>query len=861
MVKGFQSTINELENLVALLNDDKKIDSLYQSILAHRLWDQTRQALKSLTDKDEDQGCWRYFSLKCDTLVRYGEFSGALDSVDKALSRFDKKNTERLLVQKAAVLYHLQRYEEGLQFCEQAGRIAPNFLLIGIQKASILMALLRFTEAEPIFYGVLKQLPKDYQTNFNYASCLFENNKLEEAEKILIKLNKIQMGRPEPHRLLAKIKAKRDGKAFAIEYLKKVTEKIHNYLPLWEDLLAYMASQSSRDDFNTVLIAAEQYFPATNKLRLIESQFYNYLGFYEEAEQAVKIAISRVPSDPAGPLNLISIVLDKGDWKQAASMLQALKNMIPYDYRVHSLEAKFYERLHAYSRAETAWREALKFSPRDVQLAFRLASILTEIEKVDEAKAILKEIGLLRGETLGLIFNRLITNNKVADWIRFDEDFAVIKKDMTIESAALLSLFSMYALPELSPEFLKAVADETAKSHLAANRELGKTLNFPPDVKLTGKLRIGFGSMDFRKHALSYLFVNVFETIDKNRFELFAYSYGPDDNSDIRSRLINACDHFHDVQSLSDVAIAKQIAQDEIHIFVDLAGYTKWTRVGGICALRPAPILVHALGYTFTLGKGLVDYMISDQYVAPIKDAERFFSEKIAYVPCMYPTDPKILPGPPSTRSKHGLPQDAFIFCCFNQAYKMHPRLIDCWATILFSVPNSVLWIWENMPGVGENLKAEFSTRGIDPNLIIPAKGVPLEEHYARLQLADLALDTTPYGSGTTSVNALWCGVPLLGFYADTPSSRGSSSQLHAVGLPELVVEGDFNEYAKRAIHLATHPQELNALRSRLKENVSQGSVLFNPSIYTLALQDLFEQMWHRYEEGLPPDHLFANNV
>jgi predicted O-linked N-acetylglucosamine transferase (SPINDLY family) len=849
-----------LETLPTVLDNDKKVDRIYQQVIADNTWKQAKEILKDCA-LNEDKGCWRYFGFKCDIFTRTGEFVFALVAVEKAISLYKKKDKERLLVQKAAILYYLRRYEEALQACEQAQRIDPRFILASIQKASILMALLQFKQAEMIFRDVLLYLPQDYQANFNYASCLFETGKLDESEKILLKLDKLQPNRPEPNRLLAKIKARLHGKEEAITFLCDVINKMPNYLPLWEDLLNRFANRGDKERFDFYLAKGEKIFSTSNKLLLIQANFYAHIGFHSEAEVIAKQAISRASTDADGPLTLIQIVLDKGEWQQAGNMLMHLKAMLPKDYRIYALEATIYERLHIYVKAEIALLEAVSLSPRDISLAYRLSAVFAERGKIDESKKILEKIGLLYGETLGLVFNRLVTNTKIAEWSNFEKDLEYVKKEMTLRNGVSLSMLPMYALPDISPFFLKELSDEIAKSFLIRSKEQRKILNFPPVIQKNGKLRIGFGSMDFRKHALSHLMVNIFETMDKNRFEIFAYSYGPDDSSDMRARLINAFDGFYDVRSMSDVAIAQKIANDGIHIFVDLAGYTRWTRAGEICSLRPAPILAHALGYCFTLGEGLVDYMISDQYLAPAKDAEQFFSEKIAYVPCMYPTDPKILPPPPSLRSEHNLPQDAFVFCCFNQAYKIHPKLVDCWTAILSSVPNSVLWIWENLPGVDINLKFEFEARGIDPNRIISGKSVSLEEHYARLQLADLALDTTPYGSGTTSVNALWCGVPLLGFYSDTPSSRGSSSQLHAVGLPELVVEGDFDDYAKRAIHLATHPQELNALRARLKENVAQGSVLFNPSIYTLALQDLFEQMWNRYEEGLPPDHLFANNV
>lgn len=852
-------TSPNLQQLSSLLHSDRQVDALYQRVQSRNDWQEARKVLLTCVPF-EQTGCWRYFAFKCDVLVHTTEYLLALEAVDEALKRHPELGSEQLLVQRAAILYHLRRYEEALQDCEKAHRLAQNFMLAIIQRASILMALLRFSEAETAFQSVLVHLPKDYQTNFNYASCLFESGKLDEAEKVLKKLEKLQPGRPEPYRLHAKICASRDGRKAAIELLEQALQKAPGYLPLWEDLAGYVAAEGDSERFAQLIQTGENKHPNSNRLLLAEARFYSNLGFFEEAKASARKAIQRVNNDPDGPLTLIRILLDSGEWQQASGMLLALKKMLPDDYRVHDVEAQIHERLHQYGKAELALREAVRCSPRDVKLAYRLTTILTEVGKMDEAKALLEKIGLLRGETLGLVFNRLTTMAKTLDWSRYDEDLAFVMEKLTPQSAIALPPLSLYALPGIEPEFLRSLADEIAQTHLKASAEQVRKLEFPPRPLRKDKLKIGFASMDFRRHALAHLMIHIFETLDRDRFEVVAYSYGPDDGSDMRARLIAAFDAFHDVRTMSDVAAARKIAEDGIHILVDLAGYTRWSRVGGIFALKPAPITAHALGYAFTLGKGLVDYQITDRWVAPPGEiAERDFSEKIAYVPCVYPTDPKIPPGPPSTRTTHNLPEQAFVFCCFNQAYKIHPQLLDGWVSILKQVPASVFWVWDSSPGVDQNIKTEFARRGIDPERIIPARAVPLQEHYARLQLADLALDTTPYCSGTTGINAHWCGVPLLGFHGNIPSSRGSTSQLQALGLPELVVSGGYDEYIQRAVHLATHPDELKDIRTRLKHKVAEGSILFDPTVYAQSLEDVFEQMWERHEQGLPPDHLYAN--
>lgn len=394
------------EQLPSLLHVDRKVDAYYQQVLAKNDWQEARQVLSACLPH-ESSGCWRYFAFKSDVLVHTHEYVLALDAIDEALRRHGDKKAESILIQRAAILYHLRRYEEALQACEKAHRLAPNFMLAVIQRASILMALLRFSEAEAAFQSVLVHLPKDYQTNFNYASCLFENDKLDEAEKVLKKLEKLQPGRPEPYRLHAKICASRDGRKAAIELLERAVQHCPDYLPLWEDLAAYIAAEGDRPRLAGVIQAGENKHPTSNRLLLVEARFYSSLGFFDDAKASAKKAIQRISTDPDGPLTLIRILLDSGEWQQAGNMVWALKKMLPDDYRVHDAEALIYERLHQYGNAEKALREAIRCSPRDVRLGYRLTYILSEIGKVDEAREVLEKIGLLRGENLPLVFQPL----------------------------------------------------------------------------------------------------------------------------------------------------------------------------------------------------------------------------------------------------------------------------------------------------------------------------------------------------------------------------------------------------------------------------------------------------------------------
>lgn len=847
-----------LPDLSRIISNDRAVDSAYESIVKNKAWDQGRRWLADFSGSEEAAG-WRYFAMKSDILVHTNEYALAFDAVEKAQARHSNKQDERLLVQKAGILYYLKKYEEALLACETACRMAPHFLLARIQHASVLMALYRFKEAEKVLYGILRKLPNDYQTRFNYASCLYYLAQPDAALKELQWLDSHSGIRPEPARLRAKIYLGQGEVAKSVDTLVQATTKYPEYLPNWVDLCYLSLKEGAGIKLEETLARARIHHPHTNTLELVAARIYGEMGQYHDAKAAAKRAIIAARADPAGPLELARLTLDSGDPQEAGKIILALKGMIPDDWRVHELEGALWERMHVYPKAEEALNIAVQLSPRDVRLALRYATVLRQNGKTVEAKELLEKIGMVFSEdSLGVAVERLIAAIKDCDWSEYDELLQRILTELKPEHAVKLPLLNLYAIPEMSAEFLRGLADGIAVHNSTAMQHLRKRFNFPPSIQRKGKLRIGFASMDFRSHALSYLMAQVFELFDHSRFEIIAYSYGPDDKSPMRSRMMSAFNAFNDIRALSDVAACHKIASDGIHILVDLAGYTRFNRVVGIFGPKPAPVTAHALGYTFTLGKDVVDYMITDPFVAELQNAPRHYAEKMAYLPCMYPSDTRYPPGQPIPRSQLGLPDDAFVFCCFNQAYKLNRNLLDAWSLILSAIPDSIFWGFRSDPSVEANLKKEFALRGIETDRIIMSQGVPLSEHYNRLQAANMALDTTPYCSGTTANNALWCGVPLLGLQGDKPSSRGSSSQLNAVGLSQFIC-CSFDEYVEKAIYWASHREELKTIKKQLFDTVHSGqSILFNPKSYTRAFEDLLEQMWWRYEQGLSPDTLWA---
>jgi predicted O-linked N-acetylglucosamine transferase (SPINDLY family) len=375
-----------------------------------------------------------------------------------------------------------------------------------------------------------------------------------------------------------------------------------------------------------------------------------------------------------------------------------------------------------------------------------------------------------------------------------------------------------------------------------------------PTSRLAGRrLRVGYLSNDFHQHATAMLVAQVFELHDRERFEVRLYSYGASDGSPMRARLEQAGDAFVDITGLSDLEAARLIRDDRIDLLVDLKGHTLNARTA-IMAMRPAPVQVAYLGFPGTMGADFIDYVITDPVVTPAAMADGF-SEKLAWMPdCYQPNDRRRQADPPPTRAACGLPEQGFVFCCFNQTYKIRPELFDVWCRLLAATPGSVLWLLNSNPQAGANLKREAAARGVDPARIVFAPLVPSHRNLARLAHADLFLDTLPVNAHTTASDALWSGVPLVTCPGDTFVGRVAASLLHAVGLPGLVAD-DLTQYESLARSLAADPARIAALKAHLRA-ARDTAPLFDSARTTRSLEDLYLRMARRWQDGLAPEHL-----
>ena len=383
---------------------------------------------------------------------------------------------------------------------------------------------------------------------------------------------------------------------------------------------------------------------------------------------------------------------------------------------------------------------------------------------------------------------------------------------------------------------------------------------FGPILKLKRreKIKIAYYSGDFREHPVANLIVELFELHNKDQFELFGFYFGPSDSSKMYNRIKTAFNQFFDVGLKSDNDITLMSREAKIDIAIDLSGFTGLARTD-IFAYRAAPIQVNYLGYPGTMAANYIDYIIADPIIIP-PESQQYYSEKVVYLPNSYqPNDRKReISKKIFTKEELGLPKEGFVFCCFNNNFKITVPTFDGWMRILKNVNGSILWLLEDSPIAMLNLRKEAKFRGVDPNRLIFAKRVLLSEHLARYRLADLFLDTLPYNAHTTTSDALWAGLPVLTCVGESFASRVAASLLKAIELSELITTTQ-EQYEALAIELATTPEKLKSIKQKLERN-KLTTALFDTARFTKSIEAAYKQMYERYQADLPPNNIYIKN-
>jgi protein O-GlcNAc transferase len=632
----------------------------------------------------------------------------------------------------------------------------------------------------------------------------------------------------------------------AIESFKQALKINPNYAKAYNNMGSALYDKgdlkTALKSYKKALMIQPDYADAHNNMGVA----LNDLDHLEAAIDSYEKAISIKPDFTEAHSNMGLALSDRGDQDAAIDSLKQALKLNPCHAEAHCNMGITLKKKGDSDAAIRSYRQALKVKPSYHKVYGNMAIILSEKGDLEEAIDSLKQAIKIKPDCHRFRAHKLHLQSQTCDWPALEQDRGLIAtlgiSTETVDPFAILPL-------EDAPERHRVRSENDTK------KWLGHRIPIPPVARPPQKpqrLRIGYFSADFCAHPVAYLIAKVLETHDHTRFEVYGYSIGPSKDDNMRQRLKKTFNVFNDVSAMNDKDLALLARRDKIDIAVDLTGHTKNGRLG-VFAYRVAPIQVNFLGYPGTIGADFIDYIIADPVLIP-SGYEQYYSERILRLPNTYmPSDnARAMATRMMTRSEMGLPEVGFVFCCFNNNYKISPREFDIWMRVLLKVEGSVLWLRNSNVWSEENLRTQAETRGVEPSRLVFAGLAPMDEHLSRQKLADLFLDTFAFNAHTTASEALWAGLPVVTKIGRSFAARVAASLLTAVDLPELITQTE-QEYEALIVQLASNPERLAQIRQTLMDN-RLSTPLFDTELYTKHLENGYQQAYQRYYDGKPPE-------
>jgi protein O-GlcNAc transferase len=749
------------------------------------------------------------------TAFNLGRYQDALVWYGNALGL--KPDYAEAALNKGATLKELKQYEEAIAFAEQALAINPNLAEALANKGVALKELKRFDEAIAHYDKALSLKPDYHEAWTNKGATLHELKRFDEA----------------------------------IAHYDKALSLKHDYVEAWTNKGATLHELKRFDEAIAHYDKALTLKPGDHEAWTNKGATLHQLKRFDEAIAHYEKALSLKPDNHEAWANKGATLYELKRFDEAIAHCEKVLSLKPDDHEAWTNKGATLHELKRFDEAITHYDKALSLKLDYAEAWSNKGATLHQLKRFDEAIAHYEKALSLKPNIDWAFGDLLHTKMKGCSWSGLVESLDDISKKV----AANENVINPFALLALSDDaFLhKKCSEIYAQNMYPANFTLGPI----PKASKRGKIRIAYFSPDFRNHPVSFLTAELFEIHDRSRFEVFAFSLKKAPIGDeMNIRLRNGFDRFIDVDNMTDLDIAQLARELEIDIAIDLTGPTQHSRTG-IFSYRAAPIQVNWLGYPGTIGADFIDYIVADKIIIP-EPHQQFYAEKIVYLPNTYMVDDskRMASTRVFTKEECGLPENAFVFCCFNNDYKFNPQVLDSWSRILLAAKNSVIWISENNEYFRANIATEFENRGIDSDRVIFAPRVELmADHLARFTLADLFLDTYPYNAHTTTVDSLKAGVPVLTLKGQSFPGRVAASLLNAIGLPELITSTQ-EEYEALAIELAMNPQKLTDIKVNLARN-RLTAPLFDTPLFTKHIEAAYIKMHERYQTDSQTDHMY----
>ena len=563
-----------------------------------------------------------------------------------------------------------------------------------------------------------------------------------------------------------------------------------------------------------------------------------------ESMEVLNKAIELKPNYAEALINRGLIRLSQKNKTEALSDLELAHRLKPHIRQIWDLVISLKIEAQQFSGAISFLEEMVEADPKNESLWGALARCYYAINNFHSALEACEKALMINPNNEKLRAYKLFQQANICDWDSTSSDFKIIPK---------LGTENEYVPPFSLLTFEDAPERHRKRSEIYAKYKYLPKAS-PQEIRpnrRSERIKLGYFGADFHNHPTMHLMAQVFALHNKAEFEIFVYSYGPNKRDNARKKLVNSVEHFFDVRGMTDADIVSHARANKLDLAIDLKGYTKDQRLG-IFSHKVAPVQISYLGYPGTLGTDFIDYIVADPIIIP-ENMRRNFTEQIIYLPNTYqPTDnTRLISNKVFTRQNAGLPDHAFVLCCFNRNYKISIREFDVWMRILGKVPDSVLWLIASNKVSKQNLIKETQIRGIDPDRLVFADKLPQAEHLARQKLADLFIDTFNINAHTTASDALWVGLPLVTKLGKGFASRVAASLLNAVGLPELIAETE-QEYESLILELSTNPGKLAKLKDKL-EHALLTQPLFNTELYTKHLESGYQKAYQNYLDGNTP--------
>ena len=810
-------------------------------------------------------------------LQRFGE---ALASYERALKI--KPGYAEAHANRGNALKYLQRYEEALTSYERALAIKPADAATHYNRGVALQELKRHDEALASYDRALIIKPDHAEAHNNRGITLQKLRRLDEA---LASYDRALQFRPD-------YADAHYNRGIALQELQRVDDALQSYELALKLDPAYAEAYSNRGNALKDLKRFEEALASYDRALTIKpdhAETHNNRGGVlqqlrrlDEALASYDRALELKPDYAEAYSNRGVTLQELNRLEEGLASYGRALTLKPDYVEVHINRGNTLKELNRLEEALASYGRALSLKPDDAEAFNNCGFTLQDMNRVEEALANYERALALKPDYTEVHINR---GNALQDLSRFEEALASYRRALELKpnyewlygtwlhikmrvcqwsnlSSQIEELAAGIARDEkiTAPFPVIALADSVSLQRRAAeiwaNADSPSRQSLPPIGKHSrrGRIRIGYYSADFHNHATTYLMAELFERHDKTKFELVAFSFGPDFHDEMRMRLCAAFDQFVDVRMKSDHEVALISRALQIDIAVDLKGFTRGER-HRIFSYRAAPIQVAYLGYPGTMGVPYQDYLIADRTVIP-RELRGQYAEKIVFLPNSYQVNDRRrrVADRRFSREGLGLPPRGFVFCCFNNTYKITPGTFDGWMRILKQVEGSVLWLLEDNEVAASNLRSEAEARGVGAARLIFAARLPLPEHLARHRAADLFIDTLPCNAHTTASDALWTGLPVLTCAGESFAARVAASLLNAIGLPELIAATQ-DHYEALAIELATDPDRLKTLREKLAEN-RLTTPLFDTDRFTRHIEDAYSQMYERYQADLGPDHI-----